>query len=227
MFKLKPLFAALLLLGFMSVTPAYADTIREGMLLDTSDVSDWQVKDLGSSGDWAAQLANPAIPYGDVYQYSHSSWATDIQWVSPDSSGKGSSGYYSYMTTITDDFGTLDSDIVLNELDLKLAADNQLTAIIINGVQYDGFSPQGGFSQYIQLSISDLGNIDWNVGGSNTIEFIVHHNGNSFTGFSGSIQASYRELDNPAAVPEPATWALLLTGLGVFGIAKRRWQGTK
>ena len=42
------------------------------------------------------------------------------------------------------------------------------------------------------------------------------------SGYSGQIVFSAGDIPNPSAVPEPATWLLLMTGLGMIGFALRR-----
>lgn len=49
------------------------------------------------------------------------------------------------------------------------------------------------------------------------------------SGFTGQIIFSAGDIPNPSAVPEPATWLMLMSGLGVIGFAMRRrgeGQGT-
>jgi len=219
---LKLLFVPLLALGFMSATPAYADPVAEkvlGTLRDTSQASDWQVKDLGY-GDWKTRFNDGAIPYQNAYEYYSGAWADDLPWISPYYDGASPGDYYySYMTVITDNFNLPGKNVAFSELSLKLAADDQLHAIIINGTLYDNFSPQPldvvSHASYIQLNISD---IVWNVGTPNTIEIIAHDSGGYITGFSGSFQASYLA----TVVPEPETWAMLLAGLGIVSGVTRR-----
>ncbi|MCL2590854.1 MAG: PEP-CTERM sorting domain-containing protein [Betaproteobacteria bacterium] len=215
---LKLFSASLVALGLVSAVPAYADPIA-GILRDTSNTSDWQVKVLGD-GNWMTQLADPAIPYEGTYEFYSTSWVNDLPWINPyvDGNSPGSL-YYSYKTTITDDFSSLGNKVVFDALSLKLAGDDQLYAIIINGNRYDGFDPvplgEVSFGSYIQLSISS---ISWNVGAPNTIEVIVYDSGGVVTGLSGSFQASY----SATAVPEPEIYAMLLAGFGVVGVAARR-----
>lgn len=42
------------------------------------------------------------------------------------------------------------------------------------------------------------------------------------SGFTGQLVFSAGDIPNPSAVPEPAIWLLLMTGLGVIGFAMRR-----
>lgn len=42
------------------------------------------------------------------------------------------------------------------------------------------------------------------------------------SGFTGQLVFSAGDVPNPSAVPEPGTWLLLMTGLGVIGFAMRR-----
>jgi hypothetical protein len=215
---LKLLSASLIALGSMSAVPAYADSVA-GILRDTSNVSDWQVKVLGD-GDWITQLADDATPYQNVYEFYSDAWVNDLPWINPYIDGNSPGGlYYSYKTTITDDFSPPGHEVVFDVLSLKLAGDDQLHAIIINGIRFDGFDPhplgEVSFGSYTQLDISNIG---WNVGAPNTVEIIVHDSGGYVTGFSGSLQASYLT----TAVPEPETYVMLLAGLGVVGAVARR-----
>jgi len=207
--------------------PASADPISEehlGMVRDTLSTSGWQAKILGN-GDWKARLDDPSVPYQNVYVYPYSHYPeTEI---TPFSSGWSDRNYvnhqvgysyYSYMTTITDNFSLFGSevDVVLKGLSIDFSVDDHLHVIIINGTQYDGFGPyeqtyccHGG-----QLYITDIDY--WNVGGTNTLEFIVHDHGGS-TGFGAVIQANYLI----TAIPEPKTYAMLLAGLGLVGMVAR------
>ncbi|MCL1826069.1 MAG: FxDxF family PEP-CTERM protein [Betaproteobacteria bacterium] len=228
---LKLLSASLLALGAMSAMPAYAN-IPDGEFLgtvhDTSNAGDWQVKRLGGTFadgyDWKTPLADPTIPYQDAYNFVHRGWGMptlwgkSTPWIGAASDGETGAGYYSYKTTFIDDLSQLGSDqsAELKVLNVIFSVDDYLHAIIVNDVQYDGImSPIVVVgSNYPQYEISD---IDWNVGGLNTIEFIVRDVG-GFAGLSASMQATY----SVTSVPEPETYAMLLAGLGVIGAVARR-----
>lgn len=45
------------------------------------------------------------------------------------------------------------------------------------------------------------------------------------TGLTGQLIFTAGDVPNPSAVPEPATWLMLMTGLGVIGFAMRRSRG--
>jgi len=213
--------ASLLVLGAM---PAYAELPEGeyfGTLRDTSNASDWQVKRLGGTSsdgyDWKTPLADLAIPYQDAYLFS-TTWGGPAPWMGASSSGTTGPGYYSFKTTFTDDFSLIASgqSVEFKELNVVFNVDDYVHAVIINGIQYDGImSPVPGVaSNYPQYEIS---NIAWNVGGLNTIEFIVRDVG-GYTGISASMQATY----TITAIPEPETWTMLLAGLGVVGAVARR-----
>ncbi|MCL2645270.1 MAG: PEPxxWA-CTERM sorting domain-containing protein [Betaproteobacteria bacterium] len=215
-------------LGTMTAISAYANPYTEeytGIFRDTASASNWQAKYLGVSDDWAAQLTNYAIPYGGVYEVAPDYWnAPGLSWITPYSDTYGPDGYYSYVTTITDNFSHLGSDqsVALKELSIKYSSDDLFQAIVINGVHYGGFSPQehGAFNDWVLDYISDIDY--WNVGSPNTIEFIIRNNGGSDfnpTGFAAEIQATYLI----TTIPEPETYAMMLAGLGIVGaIARRR-----
>jgi len=216
--------ASLMALGLMSAIPAYADTI-DGVLRDTTDVSNWEAKFLGIGT--AKTWGNDTPVDRDLYVVAPlSTWNKNISWISTQQLATDFDlpGYYSYKTTITEDFGFLGAgqSAVFSELNINFAADNQLRAIIINGTLYDGFD---GFfdNNYAQINPLQVSGIDyWNNDGLNTIEFIVYNsmNINSPTGFAAEIQATYTVTNSP--VPEPETYAMLLAGIGFIGAVVRR-----
>ena len=226
----KLLSASLLVLGAMSAVPAYADLPEGeflGMVRDTSDASDWQMKWLGGTPadgyDWKTPLADSAIPYRETEQYGDGDylWVKGIPWIGPSYISSGD--YFAYETVITDDFSLLGSDqsAVFDGLSIKYSADDYLIAIVINGIQYDGFDRSSGGSEHYSFFNVDISGIDyWNVGTSNTIVLIVHDVRGRPTGLAASMQATYLVTNTP--VPEPETYAMLLAGLGVVGAVARR-----
>ena len=126
----------------------------------------------------------------------------------------------------------------------SLAADD-LAVVQINGVNILGagiFGPGNGNVFYTQFGGSQPYTFAFNNGainqsfaapfnaGNNTINVIVNNNnagintGNSgLTGGPNSLDfVGTVTFDAPAAVPEPATWGLLLVGFAMTGFAMRR-----
>jgi hypothetical protein len=209
--------------------PVLADPAADvlGTFRDTGDADQWIVKYLGTSDDWGSgrSYTNGVLDADPAYAQAvsvvpNTAWVPGIPWISTDESTYGPAGYFSYVTTI-DDTG-IDPTLSFNGLSIRFSADNWMTAFVINGVVYDGFTSselEYSFGWYEDLLVPSGGNTPWNVGGMNTVEVIVFNAGTSAnpTGLSASFQASY------APVPEPETWAMLLAGLGlVTGVARRR-----
>jgi hypothetical protein len=156
-------------------------------------------------------------------------------WISPSSNGIGPNGFHSYVTTIDDSslFSHLESgDIVtFDRLEINFLCDENMQAIFINGVRYTGLSAAPpnhigwGLSSAVSLNIS---NINWNIDGANTIEFVVYNTGLNIigtytaydnpTGLSASVRAFYTVTE----IPEPETYAMMLAGLGLIGVVARR-----
>jgi len=213
--SMKKLLLAGVLLG---CTSAQATNV----LVDTGDADRWMVKYLGTSSDWESERSyvNGVL---DTTGYSQAqavhedpAWIVGIPWISPARDTFGPAGYYSYATTISiPDAGPTES---FSGLSIRFSADNLVTAFVINGVAYDGFTEGSDvftYTGYEDIFIPSNGNISWNVGGNNVIEIGIYNDGGP-TGLSATIQASY------APVPEPETWAMLLAGLGIVSVVTRR-----
>ena len=208
-----------------------------------------------TSFDWAAQRTyhadgtldtSNAAGYGPAYSISPNIsndaqyWARNplVDWISASNDGIGPNGYYSFVTTIDDTFNQLgrNQSLTLCHLSLTFASDENVQAIVINGVRYLGFAAQSpNFEGWFPgndttLSLSDISH--WNINGLNTIEFVVYNagltnigtytlNDNPF-GLAANIQAFYHVTNNPPShAPEPAT--LLLWAFGSLGMAGTSW----
>jgi hypothetical protein len=199
-----------------------------GTYRDTSNASQWMVKDLGPSSDWEGErtYTNGVLVTSGYVQaktvYPNDAWVTGIPWISLEESADGPVNYFSYVTIINDTgIAGVDSAASFSGLSIYFSADDLVDAFVINGVIYDGFTAQlpGAFVSYKEIFIPSGGNIPWNVSGDNTVEIIVYNLELGYvnpTGLSATMQAHY------APVPEPETWAMLLAGLGIVGAVTRR-----
>lgn len=126
-------------------------------------------------------------------------------WVGPvgDSELDGNVDTYDYQTTFS--LGALYPATA--SIIGQWAADNEGIDILINGVSTGNFV--NGFDKFSAFSIRS-----GFVAGTNTIDFLVHNDGGP-TGLRV-------EMTGVAAVPEPATWAMMLVGMGMIGFAARR-----
>jgi len=236
------------------------DTIL-GTFRDTSSANDWMVKYLGgpNTGSGFTGEPNETFDWGvhrsyndgilDTTGYNQANgiststakglgWNTQIDWVSSSSTGKGSNGFYSYVTTIEDIFSLGNNQsLAFNGLSLNFASDDHMQAILINGVDI-GYGPEasnhpGWIQNYFNVSLDDIA---WNISGLNTIEFVVHNvnwdikdqyyaTSQNATGLSANIQAIYMVDENevPNVTPEPATLVIIGIGLaGLVGLVEQR-----
>ena len=90
----------------------------------------------------------------------------------------------------------------------RFAGDNGVTAIFLNGTQIS--SGADGFSAFTAFNSAGA----TFLAGTNTLTFNLRNDGGP---------AGLRvEVGGTAAVPEPATWGLLVVGFGFVGFAARR-----
>jgi hypothetical protein len=96
----------------------------------------------------------------------------------------------------------------------RFAADNQVAQIRLNGTAISQGGP-GGFASWTSFSASS-----GFINGFNSLEFLVRNlrqsSGNP-TGLRVEFQTS-----SINAVPEPASWTMLIAGFGLVGAAARR-----
>jgi len=102
-------------------------------------------------------------------------------------------------------------------------ADNSLTALGFGGLIRDGLGGTVAFSNSGANSGTTVLDFDTPLPAFDRFVFTTREPGD--VAFGGQSGQGYR-LDSisGAAVPEPATWAMLITGFGLVGLAMRRRQ---
>jgi len=96
----------------------------------------------------------------------------------------------------------------------RFAVDNRVSSITLNGVTINGSG--GTFNQW--TNFSSLANAF--VAGNNTLTFNVV-NAAQRTGNPTGLRVEFLSSD-VSAVPEAATWAMMIGGFGLLGLALRR-----
>ena len=155
--------------------------------------------------------------------------SADSRWLTPtsnaaDSFDPSANGYYTYATTFSLTAGQAAGAAFTG----RYAVDNQAANILLNG---HSLGSGGWFTYWSNFS---AGSSDF-VAGTNTLQFVVENwaqNGGNPSGldvqFLSSIEGA--ELDvsgGTGAVPEPATWALMMGGVGMVGATLRRQARTR
>ena len=135
------------------------------------------------------------------------------RWITPSANAADSydpsvDGLYTY----TETFSLAGYKAATAKFSGTFAADNTVDSIVLNGTT---LAASGGSFSSLTSFTSAGGTFN---AGLNTITFTVRNfalNGGNPTGLFVNIAGT-------AAVPEPASWALMVAGLGLVGIATRR-----
>ena len=92
------------------------------------------------------------------------------------------------------------------------AADNEVSSILLNGVSFS--TGASGFTAFTPFATST-----GFIAGTNTLTFVTF-NGGGPAGLRVEVSGTADATAN--AVPEPASWALMIVGFGLVGSAARR-----
>lgn len=136
------------------------------------------------------------------------------QWIGATASGTISSQFTNYIARTTFQLGAGDQLSVT----MRCTADNTPLGIWINGVQAGTSSACGPANTYNLASPQTFTNF---IAGLNSIE--VRWTGDGITdGVLVSIDSYTLNPANPGVVPEPSTYLLMVTGLGLMSLVARR-----
>ncbi len=160
----------------------------------------------GTDQHWTFNAA-PAFSGGTNGSFPIGPWMAESaisRWATPTSNASDSviSGAYSTVFTL----GSFTSASFSG----RFAADDSVTSITLNGNTISGSG--GGFTFWTPFSTLTGFQV-----GANTLTFNVLNSGGGPSGLRVEVIES-----NVTSVPEPASWALLIVGFGMVGVAARR-----
>lgn len=133
------------------------------------------------------------------------------RWIVPVVTGGAGGDVAVGSTTYTTRFDLTGLDPAQGSLSGGVTADNAVLAILING-QDTGFAGSTGYTTMTPFAVAA-----GFTGGVNILSFVVH-NGGGPSGLRVEMSGDFAALP----VPEPASAALLLAGLGVLAARARR-----
>lgn len=204
--KLRNILATTALV-LLAALPANAAIITS---LYSTGVDNSGVATTGNSADLHWNLVGgTAYTGGTNGVYPIGPWIAESamsRWITPTQNATDDVGANSYVFTTT--FSLTGFKPATATLSGKFTGDNGVTAIFLNGTKIsngaDGFSSFTAFNSGAATFLA----------GTNTLTFNLRNDGGP---------AGLRvEVGGTAAVPEPATWGLLVVGFGFVGFAARR-----
>lgn len=195
-------------LALVAVAPASSATIAT---LYSTGVDASGVATTGNGADLHWTLAGgPVFTGASNSVYPVGAWVSETsasRWITPTDTAADNStaGAYSYSTT----FSLTGFNALTAAFTGKFAADNSVTSILLNGNLLA--SSSGGYGSF--TSFSSAGGI-FNTG-INTLTVVTQNDG-------GPAGLNVELGGTATAVPEPATWGLMLAGFVMVGAAARR-----
>ena len=194
-----------------TATPANAAVITS---LFNTGVDAAGVVTTGNSADLHWTLVGGTAFTGGVNgSFPIGPWVNDsatARWITPSGNAGDSfvNGNYTFETTFT--LGAFSSAAFSG----RFAADDSITGVRLNGVALP--ISGGNYTFYTAFSYGGVGFQT----GLNTLSFDVLNSGGGPVGLQVDIAGTYEGVG--AAVPEPATWGLMVVGFGLIGAASRR-----
>ena len=198
--------------AMLAAVPASAVTITS---LYSTGVDGSGIATTGNGADLHWTLAGgTAYTGGTNNQFPIGPWINDTttsRWITPTNNAADGTPVTTYEFSTTFDLTGLKASTAA--ISGAFAADDSAT-IFLNGVQI-GAANQGGYRFTTNFNINS-----GFIAGVNTLTFTALNSGAGPTGLNVLVSGT------ATAVPEPATWGLLLVGFGMVGVAARRRQTT-